>query len=101
MQICHDPGHLRRVANIAAAGMEAHDNLDLQAQGLHKVKKLPIACPVIPLRLPLDCSPLHPAQLSCSRAQLRKEYCAWLENSLSYTPHSRVHSIQNFSKYLS
>lgn len=46
--------HLCRVANIATTGMKAHDNLDLQAKGLHKVKKLPIACPVVPLWLPLN-----------------------------------------------
>ena len=51
--------HLSRVANIAATGMEAHDHLNLQPQRLDKVEKLAIACPVIPLRLPFNCSPLH------------------------------------------
>ena len=38
LRFCDGPDYLCRVADIAPAGMEAHDNLNLQAQGLYEVK---------------------------------------------------------------
>ena len=59
---------LRIVAHVAAAGMEAHHDLELQAQGAHQRKQLAVARPVVPPRPPLHSAPLRQESKAGSQA---------------------------------
>ena len=65
-------GNLRRVAHIAAAGMEAHDGLDLEPHALGGLKQCTVPAPVVLPRIPLHCSPLYnPNSRPCPSIDVR------------------------------